>query len=55
MQDNRKRIFATDGILEQTSIRRTFKCVATVTCLIMAAPETGVFAEGNGCLSMWYT
>ena len=38
-QDNRKRIFATDGILEQNSVRRTFKCVATVTCLIMAAPH----------------
>ena len=32
-------IFATDGILEQNSVRRTFKCVATVTCLIMAAPH----------------
>ena len=39
MQDNRKCIFATDGILEQNSVRRTFKCVATVTCLIMAAPH----------------
>ena len=38
-QDNQKCIFATDGILEQNSIRRTFKCVATVTCLIMAAPH----------------
>ena len=38
-QDNRKCIFATDGILEQNSVRRTFKCVATVTCLIMAAPH----------------
>ena len=38
-QDNRKCIFATDGILEQNSVRRTFKCVATVTCLIMAAPQ----------------
>ena len=38
-QDNRKCIFATDGILEQKSVRRTFKCVATVTCLIMAAPH----------------
>ena len=37
-QDNRKYIFATDGILKQNSVRRTFKCVATVTCLIMAAP-----------------
>ena len=37
-QDNWKCIFATDGILEQNSVRRTFKCVATVTCLIMAAP-----------------
>ena len=37
--DNRKCIFATDGILEQKSVRRTFKCVATVTCLIMAAPQ----------------
>ena len=36
-QDNRKCIFATDGILEQKSIHRTFKCVATVTCLIMPA------------------
>ena len=38
-QDNRKCIFATNGILEQNSVRRTFKCVATVTCLIMAAPQ----------------
>ena len=38
-QDNRKCIFATDGILEQKSVRRTFKCVATVTCLIMAVPH----------------
>ena len=38
-QDNQKCIFATDGILEQNSVRRTFKCVATVTCLIMAAPH----------------
>ena len=38
-QDNRKCIFATDGILKQNSVRRTFKCVATVTCLIMAAPH----------------
>ena len=38
-QDNRKCIFATDGILEQNSVRRTFKCVATVTCLIMAVPH----------------
>ena len=38
-QDNRKCIFATDGILEENSVRRTFKCVATVTCLIMAAPH----------------
>ena len=38
-QDNRKCIFATDGILEQNSVRRTFKRVATVTCLIMAAPH----------------
>ena len=38
-QDNRKSIFATDRILEQTSVHRTFKCVATVTCLIMAAPH----------------
>ena len=37
-QDNQKCIFATDGILEQNSVRRTFKCVATVTCLIMAVP-----------------
>ena len=37
-QDNRKCIFATDGISKQNSVRRTFKCVATVTCLIMAAP-----------------
>ena len=37
-QDNGKYIFATDGILEQNSLRRTFKCVAKVTCLIMAAP-----------------
>ena len=37
-QDNQKCFFATDGILEQNSVRRTFKCVATVTCLIMAAP-----------------
>ena len=36
-QDHRKCIFATDGILEQISVRRTFKRVATVTCLIMAA------------------
>ena len=38
-QDNWKCIFATDGILEQNSVRRTFKCVATVTCLIIAAPH----------------
>ena len=38
-QDNQKCIFATDGILEQNSVHRTFKCVATVTCLIMAAPH----------------
>ena len=38
-QDNRKCIFATDGIFEQNSVRRTFKCDATVTCLIMAAPH----------------
>ena len=38
-QDNRKCIFATDWILEQNSVRRTFKCVTTVTCLIMAAPH----------------
>ena len=38
-QDNRKCIFATDGILEQNSVRRTFKCVVTETCLIMAAPH----------------
>ena len=38
-QNNRKYIFATDGILEQNSVRRTFKCVATVTCLMMAAPH----------------
>ena len=38
-QDNWKCIFAMDGILEQNSVRRTFKCVATVTCLIMAAPH----------------
>ena len=38
-QDNRKCIFATDGILEQNSVRCTFKCVATVTCLIMGAPH----------------
>ena len=31
-RDNQKCIFATDGILEQNSVRRTFKCVATVTC-----------------------
>ena len=37
-QDNQKCIFATDRILEQNSVRRTFKCVATVTCLIMAVP-----------------
>ena len=36
-QDNRKCIFATDGILEQNSVLHTFKCVATVTCLIMVA------------------
>ena len=29
-QDNRKCIFATDGILEQNSVRRTFKRVASV-------------------------
>ena len=34
VQDNRKCIFATDGILEQI-----FKCVATVICLIMAGPQ----------------
>ena len=34
-QDNWKCIFATDGIF----VRSTFKCVATVTCLIMAAPH----------------
>ena len=38
-QDNRKCIFATDGILEQNSVRCAFKCVSTVTCLIMAAPH----------------
>ena len=38
-QDNWKCIFVTDGILEQNSVRRTFKCVATVTCLIIAAPH----------------
>ena len=38
-QDNRKCIFATDRILEQNSVRRTFKCF-------------GVFVECNGCLSM---
>ena len=38
-QDNWKCIFATDGILEQNSVPRTFKCVATVTCLIMTAPH----------------
>ena len=38
-QEYRKCIFATDGILEQNSVRRTFKCVAMVTCLIMAAPH----------------
>ena len=36
-QDNRNCIFATDGFLEQNSVRRTFKYVATVTCLIIAA------------------
>ena len=34
-QDNRKCIFAKDGIPGQNSIRRTFKFVATVTCLIV--------------------
>ena len=38
-QDNWKCIFAMDGILEQNSVRRTFKCVTTVTCLITAAPH----------------
>ena len=38
-QDNWKCIFATDGILEQNSVCRSFKCVATVTYLIMAAPH----------------
>ena len=38
-QDNRKCIFATDGILEQNSVRRPFQCVPTVTCLIMAVPH----------------
>ena len=37
-QDNWKCVFATDGISEQNSVRRTFQSVATVTCLIMAAP-----------------
>ena len=37
-QDNQKCIFATDGILEQNSVRRTLKCVTTVTCLVMAVP-----------------
>ena len=37
-QDNRKCVFATDGIFEQNSVCRTFQSVATVTCLIMAAP-----------------
>ena len=31
-QDNRKCIFATDRILEQNSVRRTFKRVATIMC-----------------------
>ena len=30
-------------LLEQNSVRRTFKCVATVTCLIMAAPHLVFF------------
>ena len=38
-QDNRKCIFATDRILEQNSVRHTFKCF-------------GVFVECNGCLFM---
>ena len=38
-QDKQKCIFATDRILEQNSVRRPFKCVATVTCLIMAVPH----------------
>ena len=36
---NKKGFFVSDGILEQNSVCRTFKCVATVTCSIMAAPH----------------
>ena len=42
-QDNRKCTFTTDGILEQNSVRRTFKCVAAVSRLIMAACASLVF------------
>ena len=53
--------FATDGILEQNSVHRTFRCVATVTWLIMAAPHW-CFCEGQWlfihmiyikCLGFW--
>ena len=60
-RDNRKCIFARDGILEQNSVRRTFKGVATVTCLIMAAPPwcfcgvqwLFIHVIYTKCLSFW--
>ena len=44
-QNNRKCIFATDGILKQNSVRRTFKCVATVICLILAESRWCFFSR----------